>query len=287
MPNLKLQRKKNLSTFRRIALGSWKTVGDPSVYGSLTLEMDEALRYLDTYREVTGRRLTLSHMMGKAMAATLEAMPDANAIIRFGRLYMREDISVFFQVALEDPLSGEIDLSGTIVHHADKKPLLQFIDEFEKSVKKVRTGNDENLEKSRSLFKRIPLFTVRWLLNFIGFMGFSLNMDMRWAGVPQDPFGSVLITNIGSLGLEEAYVPLVPYSRVPLLVAIGAVKDVPTVKDGELAVSKQMRVFATFDHRVLDGAHAAKMAKTLKAWFEHPFEHFGPIEKEEEHSRLD
>ena len=32
-----------------------------------------------------------------------------------------------------------------------------------------------------------------------------------------------MITNIGSIGLDQAYVPLVPYSRVPILIALGAV----------------------------------------------------------------
>ena len=68
MPNLKLKQKKNLSSFRRIAIGTWKTVGDPSVYGSLTLKMGKALEYLDRFREVTGKRVTLSHMMAKAVA---------------------------------------------------------------------------------------------------------------------------------------------------------------------------------------------------------------------------
>ena len=82
----------------------------------------------------------------------------------------------------------------------------------------------------------------------------------------------------GSLGLEEAYVPLVPYSRVPLLIALGAVQDAPVVEDGEIVVGKTMRVFATFDHRVLDGAHASKMVRVLKEYMEHPFERFDAVE---------
>jgi pyruvate dehydrogenase E2 component (dihydrolipoamide acetyltransferase) len=58
---------------------------------------------------------------------------------------------------------------------------------------------------------------------------------------------------------------------------MGAVETAPVVEDGELVVGKVMRVCATFDHRVLDGAHAARMAKTLRTWMEHPFEHFDPL----------
>ena len=278
MPNLRLKKKKKMSTFRRIALGSWRTVGDPSVYGSLTLRMDEALRYIEYFREKTGKRLTLSHMMAKAMAVVFEKMPDANAVLRYNRIYLREDISVFFQVALEDPNTGEIDLSGTTIHNANNKSLIEIVDEFSTMVQKVKKGKDQELEKSRSLFKKIPLFTVKYLLNLLSFLLVTLNMDLRLFGVPKDPFGSVLITNIGSLGLESAYVPLVPYTRVPLLLAMGAVREEPVVEEGEVVVGKVMRVFATFDHRVLDGAHAAVMSKTLRAWMEDPFHHFGAIE---------
>jgi len=32
----------------------------------------------------------------------------------------------------------------------------------------------------------------------------------------------------------------------------------------------------TFDHRFIDGFHAAAMSRILKQWMEHPFEHFDP-----------
>ena len=37
MANLELEPVRRLSTFRRLALGTWRTAYDPSVYGSLTL----------------------------------------------------------------------------------------------------------------------------------------------------------------------------------------------------------------------------------------------------------
>ena len=63
----------------------------------------------------------------------------------------------------------------------------------------------------------------------------------------------------------------------PLLIAMGAVKDGPVIEDGKLVVAKTMRLCATFDHRLLDGAHAAAMARTVRAWMEDPFHHFDPI----------
>jgi pyruvate dehydrogenase E2 component (dihydrolipoamide acetyltransferase) len=115
------------------------------------------------------------------------------------------------------------------------------------------------------------------LLELTSFASYTLNLDLTWAGIPRDAFGSVMITNVGALGLEEAYVPLVPYSRVPLLIAMGNVRDTPIVEDGRVIVAKTMKLCATFDHRLLDGQHAAAMAKTMRAWLENPTQYFGPV----------
>ncbi len=282
MPNLRLRPKTNLSSFRRIAIGTWRTTYDPSVYGTLALRADTMLAYLDAIRARTGVRLTLSHVMAKAMAITLSEMPDANAVLRWNRIYLREDIGVFFQVALEDEKTGEIDLSGATIFDAHRKSLVEIVQEFENKVSTVRKGKDKNLEGSRSLFKKIPFFLLNTVLNLIGWLSFTLNLDLRFAGIPSDPFGSVMITNIGSLGLEEAYVPLVPYSHVPLVIALGAVKEEAVVEGGEVVIGKVQRAFATFDHRVLDGMHAAKMAKTLKRIFADPEAELGALPRERE-----
>ncbi len=279
MAHLELVRKKRLSSFRRIALGTWKTAYDPSIYGTLVLNMDKALEYRERFREQTGKRLTVTHMLARAVAEVLHSNPDANAILRFNRIYLRKRVKVFFQVAMRDPQTGEIDLSGVAIADAESKTLVEIIDEFQAQVGRVRSGKDKELESTRSTFKRIPFLLLKPVLDTIGWLLYTFNLDMTWAGLPHDPFGSVMITNIGTLGLEEAYVPLVPYSRVPLLLAVGAIKRAPVVnEDDEVVVASTMRLGATFDHRILDGTHAAKMADTLRAWFEDPFNHFDPLE---------
>lgn len=280
MPNLRLELKQHLSAFRRIAIGTWRTVGDPTVYGTLALPFDRAEQYLAELRRRTGRRVTITHMMAKAVAHTLEAMPDANAVLRFNRLWLRKDIGVFFQVAMEDPETGEVDLSGATLFDAHKKTLVELTDEFEAKVRSVREHKDPELEGSRNLFHKIPAPLLHTALDAISFLSYELNLDLRRFGIPNDAFGSAMVTNIGSLGLEEAYVPLVPYSHVPLLLAVGNVRTEPTVRDGELTTGRVLRVFATFDHRVLDGMHAARMSKTLKALFEDPEKGFGPLPPE-------
>lgn len=276
MPNLRLVEKKQLSSFRRIAIGTWRTTKDPQVYGSLPVRMEPVLAYLEEVRRATGRRATLSHFMAKAVCHVLAEMPDANAVLRFNRIFLRQDVGVFFQVEMKDERTGEIDLSGATLFDCHKKTLVEIVDEFSAKVAKVKAGKDEELEGTRSTFKKIPPLLLNLFLDALSFLAFTLNLDMRKLGMPRDPFGSAMVTNIGSLGLEEGYVPLVPYSKVPLLLAMGKVVDAAVVENGAVVPGKVMRLCATFDHRVLDGAHAAKMVKLLLPYFEDPAARFGP-----------
>ncbi len=278
MPNLDLARKDDLSSFRKIAIGTWQTAYDPSVYGTMDLRMDEAMRYIKAFREKTGRRLTVSHLMAKAAAAVLKECPDANAILRWNRIYLRKRIGIFFQVVMTDEGDGKADLSGATLYDVEGKSLVEICDEFEKKVDLVRKRKDPALEKTRGTFLAIPFFMLNRLLKLISFFSFTLNLDLRWAGIPSDPFGSMMITNVGTLGLDVAYVPLVPYARVPILLAVGAVAEKPIVDAGAIIVAKMMAVSATFDHRVIDGFHASVMSKVLKAWMEKPFEHFDKLD---------
>ena len=277
MPNIELHEKHELSTFRKIALGTWKTTYDPSVYGTIDIRMDAALDYLERFRAQTGKRLTVTHMVAKASAAAFSRMPEANALLRFNRPYKRKHIGVFFQVAMTDEGEDKIDLSGAKLDNVDQKDLEQLVDEFEDKVAQVRARKDPSLEKTRRRFKRMPAPLMGVLLRTAAFFSYTLNLDLRWAGIPRDPFGSLLITNIGTLGLDLAYVPLVPYSRVPMLLAVGAVKEVPIVENGAVVIAKMMKVSATFDHRFIDGYHAAIMSRVLQRWLSEPDAHFGEL----------
>ncbi|MBC7172376.1 MAG: 2-oxo acid dehydrogenase subunit E2 [Polyangiaceae bacterium] len=220
-----------LAVHRKLALGTWRTSYDPAVYGDVEIRMDSALEYIAAFRRGTGKRLTVSHLFARAAAAALAEVPEANAVLRWNRIYLRERIGVFFQIAIEAE-GEEPDLSGATIYDAEKKSLHQICDEVDAKVAQVRARNDPALEQARMLFQRVPEWLMPETVRVLSFLHNTLNLDLSALGVPNDPFGSVMITNIGSLGLEGAYAPLVPYSGVPFVLTLGAVKDAPIVHEG-------------------------------------------------------
>jgi pyruvate dehydrogenase E2 component (dihydrolipoamide acetyltransferase) len=80
--------------------------------------------------------------------------------------------------------------------------------------------------------------------------------------------GTFTISNLGMFGVEQFTAVLNP-PQVAIL-AVGAVKDEPVVRDGELEVAPILRLTLTCDHRAIDGADGAQFLQTLVALIEQP-----------------
>lgn len=277
MAHLELTPKNEVSSFRKIAIGTWQTAFDPTVYGTMRIRMDKALSYIERFREVHGIRLTVTHLVAKAVAEGLKRCPDANAILRFNKIYLRNSVTLSVLVVQTDQGDGKVDLTAARIADADKKSLTEMAAEMQAAVDRVRNRKDEKLEKSKGTIGLIPFMFMNLFLKVVGFLMYTLNLDLSFLGMPKDAFGGVTITNVGSLGLDIAYVPLVPYTYTPIFVAPGAVLDSPVVEDGKVVPGKVMSLNASFDHRFIDGFHAGLLAKTVKEMLENPFEKFDPV----------
>lgn len=278
MAHLDLEQKKHLSSFRKLAIGTWRTAYDPTVYGTLTLRMEQALDYIEKFRQRTGVRLTVTHLVVKACAEALRRCPDANAILRFNKIYLRKKVTISVLVVQTDQGDGKVDLTAAKIEDADKKSLLEIAAEMDETVRKVRARKDQSLEKGKGTVALIPFALMNLFLKLLSFFMYTLNLDLSGLGMPRDAFGGITVTNVGSLGLDTAYVPLVPYTRVPIFVAPGMVKDAPVVDDGKVVPGKVMNINASFDHRFIDGYHASVLSKTCREMIERPFEFFDKID---------
>ena len=279
MPNVSFTKLEKVSPFRKVAIGTWRTAYDPTVYGTMEIRMEQAEKYIEAYRAQKGERLTVTHLVTAALGRALRKNPEANGILRFNRIYLRDDVDIGVLVLADDPKTGEVDLSSAVVRGADQVSLHEQIGQLQEQVSSIRSGNDQAMKQSKDTIRKIPFLFMNAFMKLLSLLLYTLNLDLRWAGLPRDPFGGAVVTSIGSLGLDTAYVPLVPYTRVPIFVAPGAVKSIPVVgEDGEIVVGRVMGVHASFDHRFIDGGHAAGLTRDFRRVMEHPFEELDPLD---------
>jgi pyruvate dehydrogenase E2 component (dihydrolipoamide acetyltransferase) len=86
---------------------------------------------------------------------------------------------------------------------------------------------------------------------------------------PSDWEGNTFtISNLGMFGIEEFTAIINPPASC--ILAIGAINQVPVVKDGQIVIGNIMKVTLTCDHRVVDGATGAAFLQTLQGLLEEP-----------------
>jgi pyruvate/2-oxoglutarate dehydrogenase complex dihydrolipoamide acyltransferase (E2) component len=269
--HLELVPQRSVSSFRKLAIGSWRTAHDPTVYGTLTVRVDAALGFLESFHARTGVRLELAHLVVRAVAEALRRCPDANAVLRFNRIYLRERVDVSLLVTTGEGAAAE--LVPAKLEGVDGLSLREVAEGLHAAEGRVRAGEDLALERERRVLARVPFLLLRPFSRLVSLLQHTLNLDLRRLGLPRDPFGSAAVVDVGALGVDTAYLPLVPHAHVPIVVAVGAVREVALVQpDGRVGVGRVMNVNASFDHRFIDGYHAAVLARTVQELLEQPGE---------------
>ena len=90
---------------------------------------------------------------------------------------------------------------------------------------------------------------------------------------PEDIEGSTFtVSNLGMFGVDEFLAIINPPEAA--ILAVGAVREVPVVQAGQVEAGWRMKVTLSADHRVTDGAEAARWLQHLRTYLEHPLRLF-------------
>lgn len=80
--------------------------------------------------------------------------------------------------------------------------------------------------------------------------------------------GTITVSNLGMYDTEEFAAVINPPQAA--ILAVGAVREEPVARDGQLEVASVMRLTLSIDHRPVDGATAARWLQALRAVVERP-----------------
>ncbi len=255
------------STFRRMAAAMWSNPNDPTIYGSMDLDVTEALASIAEYRERSGLRVTLTHVVAFAVARAFAKHPTLNAKVRFwGKIERRTSVDLFISVATD----GGKDLSGARIDGADSLSVAELSLAVSARAKGIRENTDPSFERSRGLFKTAPWWALRPVLRAVDLLTNELHLDLPKQGMPLDPFGTAVVTNVGMFGIDTAFAPFVPMGRCPMLLLVPEVRDRPWVVGDSVVPRKVLRLCATFDHRIIDGHGAGMLASEIRRLVEQP-----------------
>ncbi|MBI4216442.1 MAG: 2-oxo acid dehydrogenase subunit E2 [Chloroflexi bacterium] len=86
---------------------------------------------------------------------------------------------------------------------------------------------------------------------------------------PEEYTGATFtVSNLGMFGVES-FVAIIPPPQAAIL-AVGAVRPTPVVRGAQIVVAQTMKATLSADHRLVDGAEAARFLGEIKAILEEP-----------------
>ena len=90
---------------------------------------------------------------------------------------------------------------------------------------------------------------------------------------PQDMAGGTFtVTNLGAFGVD-AFTPIINYPQCAIL-GIGRIDRRPVVREDRIVPGHRLTLSLTFDHRIVDGAPAARFLAALSRRIESPLPGF-------------
>jgi pyruvate dehydrogenase E2 component (dihydrolipoamide acetyltransferase) len=263
------------SVWRKVAMASWRPRKDPAILATIDQDAGCLLEYIDAARKATGVHVTPMHLVGRASAKVFSAMPGLNGRVVFGRFLSSPTIDGFFVVSLRTDVAtgGEAaatDLSGAVVRRVDEKTPWQIATELAERAGLIRHDEDPLFKQTKMMVKNLPPMTLRLVTDLIGFVTESLQLPIPLIGLEARPYGSFLVSNIGTYGLDTAFAPIPPFAHPPVTILVGTVTDKVLAVNGEPAVRPVLPLAFLIDHRFVDGSQAAAMAKVFRQYLSDP-----------------
>jgi pyruvate/2-oxoglutarate dehydrogenase complex dihydrolipoamide acyltransferase (E2) component len=262
----KFEKVKTYTTYRKIALGTWKKAYDPSTYCMIEFDARNAVRFLKEINAKEGVQLKIGNLLSQAFTLAMEVRPDINTVQRGSTLYRRTSVDAFHQVILlgkgQDRFKSP-DLSGVVIKKAHQCGLLEQDRKLKQLVSDQRNGISESAKAQANLITKIPNFFMHTFLNISSFLIYDLNLKLPFLGITEDPFGSFIFSDNSAIRIPNAFMPLVPYARVGLFVSMGKVVKKPVVENDQIIIGEVLPVTITFDHRLVEGFQMAEMYRII------------------------
>ncbi|MCF7839742.1 MAG: 2-oxo acid dehydrogenase subunit E2 [Candidatus Marinimicrobia bacterium] len=245
--------------WRKLATAIYTAPQDARIYGTMDFDVTDAQKYIMEQREA-GVRLTMTHLVTAALARALAFdVPELNCFVRRGKIIPRETVDITVSVIMN---RGQ-EMSAVKIKAAHKKAVSQIAEEIRQRALEHRSGDESKSMQNKGIVGKIPWPFRRWTFKLIRWVVNELGINLKFLGLTDNSFGSMMLSNIGTHGLTTGFAALLPAAKLPGVIVMGRIEEKAVVRDGEIVIRTMLPLTGTFDHRILDGGHAGKLARSL------------------------
>ena len=209
------------------------------------------------------------HFLIAAYVRCMAEYPGLNRFVVGRRIYAHNSIEVVMTVKRELKLEGEETTIKVVFDPTDT--IRDVYRKFNEKVMEIKDSPEENgTEKVAGLLCKAP----RWLLNFI----ISLLHWLDYHGwLPRaltdvSPFhGSMIITDLGSIGIGPVFHHIYNFGTLPCFIAFGSKRRCMELNsEGQPERRIYLDCKFSLDERIVDGYYYAKFFRLYRRLVRHP-----------------
>ncbi|MCL2151497.1 MAG: hypothetical protein FWH57_00820 [Oscillospiraceae bacterium] len=263
------RRLRTLDPYNSMSPFIMKYKSDASNYFSGLIDVAYIEKFLQEKRQQGYQGIGILHLFVAAYIRVISQYPGVNRFVSGQRIFARNDIEFIMTIktqmktsASETSIQVAFDASDTI---------FDVFNKINVEIDKVRReGENTNTDDVAKSFMKLP----RLILKFAVFFFTKLDYFgmLPEALIKASPFhGSIVITDLGSIGLPAIYHHLYDFGNIPVFVALGSKQKVcETRQDGTVKLRKYVDYKIVVDERICDGFYFSQAFKMLKSVLRQP-----------------
>lgn len=242
------------------------------------VEITDTDRWLREKRKEGYKGLGYLHLFIAAYVRVVSQRPMVNRFVCGRRIYARNNIEIV--MAVRRGMSSDAGETTIKVVFEPTDTVFDVYHKMEAAIGEIKNGVEDNgTEAFARIATMLPRFLLKfaiWLLKVMDYFGL---IPMSLLNV--SPFhGSMIITDLGSLGIGPVYHHIYDFGTLPAFIAFGAKrKAIELAPDGSPVQRKYIDYKINTDERICDGYDYAMAFKYFKKYLRHPGELEVPPEK--------
>ncbi len=245
-----------------------KDRNDALVNFSDSIDIEEAEKFLRRKRLEGFKGMGYLHLFLAAYVRIVSQRPIMNRFIAGQRIYARNSIEVVMTVKRE--LSSEAPETSIKVKFEPADTIEDVYRRMKTAVEEAKNEDANGTDKTAALLTKMPRLILRFAVGFLKLLDYFGLLPKALLDV--SPFhGSLVITDLGSLGIPPVYHHIYNFGNLPMFVALGAKRRVlEPEKDGTVRERKYLDFTLVADERICDGFNYAKAFKYLRTYLRRP-----------------
>lgn len=252
---------------------------DNEAYISERVDLTPIKAYIDKKNaEETEFAYTYFHLVLTALVKAITLRPKMNRFIVNGNFYQRNEVSAAFVVKKQFSDKGAEALA--FLHAKEDDTLTSIHESIRQQIMACRSEKADSSTENMDILNKLPRWVGKTAVRFIMWLD-------KHGWVPQDMvatdpyYSSVVLSNLGSIGLKCGYHHLTNWGTCSLFCIIGQKKMTPFFdENGAMTMRETLDLGLTVDERIADGYYYAKTVRLLKYLLEHPEELEKPLKEE-------